>query len=240
MKIKVVSLSALLLLASVSCSSLCRVPQGSRSAAAEQKSSLQLISGALKSGEIDEDTATLYRVYSVFDEARLPPETLETYDTSSSTERRLGPTPMPAKASKAPAANSAARLPPPETADRAMAEEAAMKLAIVGAGYSPGEADQLRRDMAAWRKNGRLARHRQKLIDGFARNGIAREFAERLYAQILGFGEYGFPESHSASLAPVQTCWPFLAKMEAVPVSWHIGRMLRAAISAFFSNVSAT
>jgi error-prone DNA polymerase len=55
--------------------------------------------------------------------------------------------------------------------------------------------------MAAWRKNGRLERHRQRLIDGFQQKGIASEFAERLYEQIKGFGEYGFPESHAASFA---------------------------------------
>ncbi|MBI5493606.1 MAG: error-prone DNA polymerase [Deltaproteobacteria bacterium] len=80
-------------------------------------------------------------------------------------------------------------------------QEQVMKLAVVGAGYTPGEADQLRRDMAAWRKNGRLARHRDKLLRGFEKNGVPAEFAERLYAQVQGFGEYGFPESHAASFA---------------------------------------
>ncbi|HEX7663364.1 MAG TPA: error-prone DNA polymerase, partial [Polyangiaceae bacterium] len=80
-------------------------------------------------------------------------------------------------------------------------QEQVMQIAIVGAGYSGGEADQLRRDMAAWKRNGRLARHRETLIAGFAKNGIAEEFGERLYAQIQGFGEYGFPESHAASFA---------------------------------------
>ncbi|MEO8797302.1 MAG: error-prone DNA polymerase, partial [Polyangiaceae bacterium] len=80
-------------------------------------------------------------------------------------------------------------------------QEQVMQIAIVGAGYSGGEADQLRRDMAAWKRNGRLARHREKLLGGFAKNGIAEEFGERLYAQIQGFGEYGFPESHAASFA---------------------------------------
>ncbi len=80
-------------------------------------------------------------------------------------------------------------------------QEQVMQLAITGAGYQPGEADQLRRDMAAWRKNGRLARHQQKLLDGFRARGIPPEFAHRLFQQILGFGEYGFPESHSASFA---------------------------------------
>ena len=80
-------------------------------------------------------------------------------------------------------------------------QEQVMQLAIVGAGYSGGEADQLRRDMAAWRKNGKLERHRERLIDGFAARGVSHEFAERLYKQIMGFGEYGFPESHAASFA---------------------------------------
>jgi error-prone DNA polymerase len=80
-------------------------------------------------------------------------------------------------------------------------QEQVMQIAIVGAGYTGGEADQLRRDMAAWRKNGKLERHRARLIDGFKQRGIAEEFGERLYAQITGFGEYGFPESHAASFA---------------------------------------
>jgi error-prone DNA polymerase len=80
-------------------------------------------------------------------------------------------------------------------------QEQVMQIAIVGAGYSGGEADQLRRDMAAWRKNGRLLRHRERLIQGFARNGISLEFATALFEQIKGFGEYGFPESHAASFA---------------------------------------
>ena len=80
-------------------------------------------------------------------------------------------------------------------------QEQVMQLAIVGAGYTGGEADQLRRDMAAWRRNGKLQRHRERLLRGFSENGIAREFGERLYQSIEGFGEYGFPESHAASFA---------------------------------------
>jgi error-prone DNA polymerase len=76
-----------------------------------------------------------------------------------------------------------------------------MQIAIVGAGYTGGEADQLRRDMAAWRRTGNLERHRDRLAKGFARRGISNEFSERLYAQIHGFAEYGFPESHAASFA---------------------------------------
>jgi len=80
-------------------------------------------------------------------------------------------------------------------------QEQVMQIAIVGAGYSGGEADQLRRDMAAWKRTGRLLSHRQRLLDGFAKNGIARRFGEALFEQIKGFGEYGFPESHAASFA---------------------------------------
>ena len=80
-------------------------------------------------------------------------------------------------------------------------QEQVMQIAMVGAGYTPGEADQLRRDMAAWKRNGRLARHRDRLIEGFRKRGISERFGEMLYQQIHGFGEYGFPESHAASFA---------------------------------------
>ena len=80
-------------------------------------------------------------------------------------------------------------------------QEQVMQLAIVGAGYTGGEADQLRRDMAAWRRNGKLERHRERLIEGFRKKGITRDFGERLFKSIQGFGEYGFPESHAASFA---------------------------------------
>ncbi len=80
-------------------------------------------------------------------------------------------------------------------------QEQVMQIAIVGAGYTGGEADQLRRDMAAWKKSGRLLRHRERLLEGFARRGIDRAFGEALFEQIKGFGEYGFPESHAASFA---------------------------------------
>lgn len=80
-------------------------------------------------------------------------------------------------------------------------QEQAMKLAIVAAGFSGGEADQLRRAMAAWKKKGGLEKFRQKLLDGMQKHGYSPEFAERLYRQIEGFGDYGFPESHAASFA---------------------------------------
>ncbi len=80
-------------------------------------------------------------------------------------------------------------------------QEQVMQIAMVGAGYSGGEADQLRRDMAAWKKHGRLERHHGRLLSGFEARGISRKFGEQLYKQIQGFGEYGFPESHAASFA---------------------------------------
>ncbi len=80
-------------------------------------------------------------------------------------------------------------------------QEQVIRLAMVAADYSPGEADQLRRDMAAWRRSGRIDRHRERLIRRMIAKGIAREFAERVFEQIRGFGEYGFPESHAASFA---------------------------------------
>lgn len=80
-------------------------------------------------------------------------------------------------------------------------QEQVMRLAMVAADYSPGEADQLRRDMAAWRRGGRIGRHRERLISRMLAKGIAGEFAERVFQQIQGFGEYGFPESHAASFA---------------------------------------
>jgi error-prone DNA polymerase len=80
-------------------------------------------------------------------------------------------------------------------------QEQVMQLAVVAAGFTPGEADQLRRAMAAWKRKGGLEPFQRKLIEGMRRNGIPAEFADRIYRQILGFGEYGFPESHSVSFA---------------------------------------
>jgi len=73
-------------------------------------------------------------------------------------------------------------------------QEQVMRLAVVAADYTPGEADQLRRDMAAWRRTGRIERHRDRLISRMQAKGIAPEFAERVFKQICGFGEYGFPQ----------------------------------------------
>ncbi|HEX5754869.1 MAG TPA: error-prone DNA polymerase [Arenimonas sp.] len=80
-------------------------------------------------------------------------------------------------------------------------QEQVMQIAIVAAGYSPGEADALRRAMAAWKRHGTMEHHRQRLLRGMAERGYPADFAERVYAQIEGFSSYGFPESHAASFA---------------------------------------
>jgi error-prone DNA polymerase len=80
-------------------------------------------------------------------------------------------------------------------------QEQVMQLAVVAAGFTPGESDLLRRSMAAWKRKGGLEHLQQRLISGMLERGYSREFAEQIYRQILGFGEYGFPESHSVSFA---------------------------------------
>jgi len=80
-------------------------------------------------------------------------------------------------------------------------QEQVMQLAMVAAGFTPGEADNLRRSMAAWRRKGGLEPFEARLVSGMLERGYSRAFAESIYRQILGFGEYGFPESHSASFA---------------------------------------
>ncbi len=89
-------------------------------------------------------------------------------------------------------------------------QEQVMRIAVLAGGYTPGEADQLRRDMAAWRSKGCIERHREKLIGRMVRNGIPDEFAQRVFSQILGFGEYGFPESHAASFALISYVTAYL------------------------------
>ena len=76
-----------------------------------------------------------------------------------------------------------------------------MKLAVVAAGFTPGEADQLRRAMGKWRKTGVIQQFHDKLMSGMKERGLTKEFAEQVFRQISGFGEYGFPESHAASFA---------------------------------------
>ena len=92
-------------------------------------------------------------------------------------------------------------------------QEQAMRLAIVCAGFTPGEADQLRRAMATFKFTGGVSHFRAKLIDGMVANGYEQEFAERTFKQLEGFGSYGFPESHAASFALISyasswmKCW---------------------------------
>jgi error-prone DNA polymerase len=80
-------------------------------------------------------------------------------------------------------------------------QEQVMQLAVVAAGFTAGEADQLRRAMAAWRRKGGIGPFREKLVQGMLARGYDQAFAEQIYQQIQGFGEYGFPESHAASFA---------------------------------------
>ena len=80
-------------------------------------------------------------------------------------------------------------------------QEQAMRIAIVGAGFSPAEADGLRRAMATFRRTGQVGNFREKFIDGMITRGYEQDFAERCFRQIEGFGDYGFPESHAASFA---------------------------------------
>ncbi|HEY8592389.1 MAG TPA: error-prone DNA polymerase [Sphingomicrobium sp.] len=88
-------------------------------------------------------------------------------------------------------------------------QEQAMKVAIVGAGFTPAEADALRRSMATFKFTGGVSKFYDKLVEGMVSRGYPREFAERTFKQIEGFGSYGFPESHAASFAKIAyaSCW---------------------------------
>jgi error-prone DNA polymerase len=88
-------------------------------------------------------------------------------------------------------------------------QEQVMQLAVVAAGFTPGEADQLRRAMSAWRRKGGLGPFESKLVEGMGARGYSEDFARQIFAQIQGFGEYGFPESHSSSFALLVyvSCW---------------------------------
>jgi error-prone DNA polymerase len=80
-------------------------------------------------------------------------------------------------------------------------QEQVMKLAMVAAGYTAGQADQLRRSMAAWKRHGDMEAHRERITTGMLKNGYSEAFAAQIFEQIKGFGSYGFPESHAASFA---------------------------------------
>lgn len=80
-------------------------------------------------------------------------------------------------------------------------QEQVMQIAILAAGYTPGEADGLRRSMAAWKRHGSVSGHYDRLVGGMVERGYPHDFAEAIFRQMEGFGEYGFPESHAASFA---------------------------------------
>ncbi|HMA27059.1 MAG TPA: hypothetical protein VKO62_05440, partial [Solirubrobacterales bacterium] len=80
-------------------------------------------------------------------------------------------------------------------------QEQVMQLAVVAAGFTPGEADHLRRSMAAWRRKGGLEQFERRLVEGMRERGYQEDFARQIFMQIQGFGEYGFPQSHAASFA---------------------------------------
>jgi error-prone DNA polymerase len=88
-------------------------------------------------------------------------------------------------------------------------QEQCMQIAILAAGFSPGEADGLRRAMAAWKRKGGLGKYERRLIDGMTERGYTPEFAQGVFEQIKGFSSYGFPESHAASFALLvyASCW---------------------------------
>jgi error-prone DNA polymerase len=91
----------------------------------------------------------------------------------------------------------------------AIFQEQVMQISILAAGFTPGEADELRRSMAAWRRKGGLGKYRDKIIDGMTARGYDEAFAQGIFEQIKGFSEYGFPESHAASFALLvyASCW---------------------------------
>jgi len=112
-------------------------------------------------------------------------------------------------------------------------QEQVIKLAVVAAGFTPGEADQLRRAMAAWKRKGGLNKFQQKLIDGMLARGHDREFAERIFEQIKGFGDYGFPESHAASFALLVYISAWLKRHE--PAAFYCG-LLNSQPMGFYSS----
>ena len=111
-------------------------------------------------------------------------------------------------------------------------QEQVIELAMVAAGFTAGEADQLRRAMAAWRRRGGLERFEEKLVTGMLERGLDRDFAERIFEQIKGFGEYGFPESHAASFALLVYVSAWLKRHE--PAAFYCG-LLNSLPMGFYS-----
>ena len=111
-------------------------------------------------------------------------------------------------------------------------QEQVIELAMVAAGFSAGEADRLRRAMAAWRRRGQLEAFEKKLVDGMTERGHSLDFAKRVFKQILGFGEYGFPESHAASFALLVYVSAWLKRHE--PAAFYCG-ILNSQPMGFYS-----
>ncbi|MCY3640447.1 MAG: error-prone DNA polymerase [Gammaproteobacteria bacterium] len=111
-------------------------------------------------------------------------------------------------------------------------QEQVIELAMVAAGFSAGEADELRRAMAAWQRRGGLEKFERKLIDGMLARGHSESFARRVFEQIKGFGEYGFPESHSASFALLVYNSAWLKRNE--PAAFYAG-LLNSLPMGFYS-----
>jgi error-prone DNA polymerase len=116
-------------------------------------------------------------------------------------------------------------------------QEQVMRLAIVAAGFSAGEADELRRSMAAWKRQGGVGHLRDRLIDGMLARHYSREFAEAIFRQIEGFGEYGFPESHAASFAQLSYVSAWLKHHE--PAAF-LAALLNAQPMGFYSASQLT
>jgi len=111
-------------------------------------------------------------------------------------------------------------------------QEQVMQLAVVAAGFTPGEADHLRRSMAAWKRRGGVEHLRERLINGMLERDYSRDFAEAIFRQIEGFGEYGFPESHAASFALLSYVSAWLKCHE--PAAFLVG-LLNAQPMGFYS-----
>jgi error-prone DNA polymerase len=111
-------------------------------------------------------------------------------------------------------------------------QEQVMQVAILAAGFTPGEADRLRRSMAAWKHHGDVGIFHHRLVDGMVERGYDREFAENIFKQIQGFGEYGFPESHAASFALLAYSSSWMKKHEP---GCFLAAMLNSQPMGFYS-----
>jgi len=111
-------------------------------------------------------------------------------------------------------------------------QEQVMQVAILAAGFTPGEADQLRRAMAAWKRKGGLEKYYDRIVNGMRERGYEQEFAEAIFEQIKGFGEYGFPESHAASFALLVYASSWLKCHEPAP---FLAAMLNSQPMGFYS-----